>query len=161
MPTNAPEVITTLFEEICDPHVPVPIPCTVTGFKEWSKFVTFMSNRVKAALFAIMTHPTDASMSHLYVGGDLGLLPALRMLEFTRRSVKTDQLHGDFLGSSDIEELVKYAEIVLGREMWRRWSSGSFVQIRHLLGGKLCGYWHIFLEAAMQSGIDVESEVCL
>jgi len=117
---------------------------------EWKNFTTFLANRVRAALFAIHTHPTDAKMTMLHVGGDLGLFALLHMLEFLRRCTKTVTLRNSLTKQTDVDILVEHAEVVLSREMWRRWAGASMVQIRHRQGGKLCGLWHIFMEACLQ-----------
>ena len=157
MPTNFSHPMTTLFEEICNPDHPLPIPRMVGHLNEWSRFLDFIRNRVQAALFALMTHPTDSKMSQLYIGRDLGLMPTLRMLEFVRRCFKTDLIRTSL---DEVEALVRHAETVLGKEMWRRWASSSFVRVRHTLGGKLCGYWHIYIEAVIYSGPSSPEEVC-
>lgn len=161
MPKNFPDSITALFEEICDPGQPLPIPRMVGRHSEWARFLAFVGNRVKGALYALVTHPTDPRMSHLYIGGDLGVMPMVRMLEFMRRCLKTESLRGSFDGINDVEALVSRTETVLGKEMWRRWASDSFVRIRHLLGGKLCGYWHIYIEAVLHCDRESPEEVCL
>jgi len=159
MPKNAPESIMTLFEQICDPSLPLPIPRLIGPVENWEKFATFMGNRIKTALFAVITHPTDAKMSNLHVGGDLGLFPVLRMLEFLRRCVKTQSLSTQLAGVGDISVLVRHAEVELSREMWRRWSCGSFVRVRHTEGGKLCSLWHVFMEAYLLSSPHGEEQV--
>ena len=149
-PNNAPDTIESLFEEICDPNRPLPFPRLISGVLEWKKFATFLGNRIKAALFAIQTHPTDAKMTTLHVGGDLGIFAVLRMLEFLRRCTKTVTLRNTLTKRMDVDKLVEHAEVVLSREMWRRWAGASMVRVRHRKGGKLCGLWHIFVEACLQ-----------
>jgi len=121
----------------------------------------FIGDRVRAALYALMTHPTDPKMSLLYIGGELGVIPTLRMLEFMQRCVKTESLGCSLEGVGDVGTLVSRAETVLSKEMWRRWASSSLVRIRHILGGKLCGYWHIYMEAVLHIDRESPEEVCL
>jgi len=134
MPGNAPEGIETVFEEICDPSQPLLLPRLIGGINDWKNFATFLGNRIKAALFAIQSHPTDAKMTMLHVGGELGLFPVLHMLEFLCCYTKTATLKDNLTANTDVEVLVKHAEVVLSREMWRHWAIASLVRIRHRRG---------------------------
>ncbi|KIJ36440.1 hypothetical protein M422DRAFT_261179 [Sphaerobolus stellatus SS14] len=86
--TKPPDVeddgIGLLLDAVMDSDHILPVVSTFGSVKKWADVCSILLARAEGVLEALRLHPTDKHCSFLKVGGQTGLFPALRCLEFAR-----------------------------------------------------------------------------
>ncbi|KIJ41839.1 hypothetical protein M422DRAFT_255164 [Sphaerobolus stellatus SS14] len=149
MPEDSPE-IGGIIDDILVPSNPLPNPSILQmrGTKKSEQVFNSFHKRAGEALLAITTFPTDLKLSVLHVGGNLGLFPRLRAVEFLQRYVHN--VDKDPMRLSQVDSLLQQYDATLAQEKWWRWAIMSFAQSKHTHSGLLYKAWLLWMETVMQ-----------
>jgi hypothetical protein len=85
------------------------------------------------------------------VGGNAGLLMAMRFVEFSRRLALKDD-YADL--QDEVDSLIARFSRVLPKEMFRRWTDASLHKAYHENAGDVLLLWKIYMETLMHDSID-------
>ncbi|KIJ37870.1 hypothetical protein M422DRAFT_50210 [Sphaerobolus stellatus SS14] len=145
-----------LFDAIMQTNIDVPSPSAYRGIKDWSGVYKNLLMRGQSALDKIVGYATDKSCSRLQVGGEMGIFPVLRGLEFMRRQITLRDANSPFHAS--LEELLDAYNLILPQEQFRRWAVGSFAVSSHSEKGKayvrtgdVYPAWLVWMETVMRA----------
>ncbi|KIJ52309.1 hypothetical protein M422DRAFT_43205 [Sphaerobolus stellatus SS14] len=157
--SNIDDAGNALMDVVWDVDKPLPFSHqALRRVTTWAPFLASIMKRVQGALLAIVSHPTDASGRRLRLGGGMGALGILRLVEFVRRVLQTRHVQ-DSLGdevvwfNTELNKMMCDTEVVLGQEMWRRWASGSFTESPNGGAGQVGELWLVWMEARVLSSL--------
>ncbi|KIJ23761.1 hypothetical protein M422DRAFT_56711 [Sphaerobolus stellatus SS14] len=155
MPEDSPE-IGGIIDDILIPSNPLPNPSILQmcGTKKSEQVFNSLHKWAGEALLAITTFPTDLKLSVLRVGGNLGLFPGLRAVEFLRRYVRN--VDKDPTRLSQVDSLLQQYDATLAQEAWWRWAIMSFAQSKHTHSGLLYEAWLLWMETVMQGNVSAD-----
>jgi hypothetical protein len=147
------------FDELCSVSDPLPSTAQYSRY-DCSSMIVCLLSRAEKAVSAVADHATRTNGAWLQVGLEHGLWTVLRFAEFCRRLTRTPKYHQL---SDRVDLLRKRMELVLPKEMWRRWATASFHISWHKNGSDLLSLWKIYMEVQMRDtvGPDKVSSTCM
>ncbi|KIJ29561.1 hypothetical protein M422DRAFT_269001 [Sphaerobolus stellatus SS14] len=74
-----------LWDVLWQPSQPIPAALAFRRVSDWDAVHDAVLERGRSMLKVLLSHPTDASQSRLQRGGNMGMFPALRAMEWMRR----------------------------------------------------------------------------
>ncbi|KIJ40054.1 hypothetical protein M422DRAFT_49357 [Sphaerobolus stellatus SS14] len=148
--SSVPQAVARIIEEILMVSKPLPQPSILQmqGGKHGQRVFDILLKRVEEVLLAVVTYAANGESPILRVGGNMGLFPGLRALEFLRRYVHT--VDKDPSKHAVIVLLLARYDCTLAKEAWRRWAILSFEQSKHGNAGLLYEAWLVWMETVMR-----------
>ena len=153
-------------DHLFDAEQTVGFACEFSACCNWKKVCIFLWDRVQAGLKGIRDFNTDIGYNRLRLGGIIGIFGMLRIMEFTRRVVKTGGTRPPLKdnrewANAEFDKTMVDVELVLGKEMHRQWWSSSLRESPSVwkVGSDLCRVWHVWMEGIMRDKVE-PMEVC-
>ncbi|KIJ47038.1 hypothetical protein M422DRAFT_249345 [Sphaerobolus stellatus SS14] len=156
-PSNETD-IGELWDVLMQPHETMLAISAFHGVKDWTNVYDTVLERGRGLLRRILNHPTDALRARLKVGGNLGMFPALRCMEWMRRRLTLRDPDSTY--SQMLHALLQECDLVLAQEQWRRWAITSFALPMHDIGWNqargavLLNAWLLWMECMMRTKPD-------